>query len=117
MSYAEFWYGDPWLARTYRNVYIARRKEENMRDWLLGAYVYNAVATAMANAFRKKGTRPVNYLEEPFQIFPLTAEEAKARQAKAAAQADAAFRTMIARQRAHKAAQEKKNAETNNPNT
>ena len=76
MTYEQFWFGDPWIARSYREAYVERRKEENTRDWLQGAYIYNAVSTALANAFRKKGTKTVDYLEEPFRIFPLTKEEA-----------------------------------------
>ena len=79
MTYEQFWRGDPWLAKYYREAYVERRKEENRRDWLQGAYIYNAVATAIGNAFRKKGAKTANYVEEPFQIFPLSEAEARAK--------------------------------------
>ena len=68
MTYEQFWFGDPWIAASYRRAYVARRKEENLRDWLQGAYYYNAVSTALSNAFRKKGQSPINYLARPLSL-------------------------------------------------
>lgn len=93
---------------------MERRKEENTRDWLQGAYVYNAVSTALANAFRKKGTKAVDYLEEPFQIFPLTKEEREAKEARENAKIHAALMQQAAKMRAEKAAREQQNAENTN---
>lgn len=109
MTYNEFWYGDPWLAASYRKAYVERRKAENTRDWLQGAYFYNAITAAMANAFHKKGAQPVNYLEEPFQIFPLTAEEKAEKQAKEEKILMDAMLRQAAQFRATKAAQEQDN--------
>lgn len=111
MTYEQFWYGDPWLAKYYREAYVARRKEENSRDWLLGAYFYNAISTALSNAFRKKGAKAQNYLEEPFQIFKLTAEEKQAKMEKEKAQAERWMRAMEAEQHRRKQAQEQMNGE------
>ncbi len=116
MTYDQFWFGDPWIARSYREAYVERRKEENIRDWLQGAYVYNAVSTALANAFRKRGAQAVDYLEEPFQIFPLTAEEKAAKEARENAKMRAMLMQQAAKMRAEKAAREQRNnAENNNP--
>ena len=94
---------------------MERRKEENIRDWLQGAYVYNAVSTALANAFRKKGAQAVDYIEEPFQIFPLTAEEKAAKEARENAKMRAMLMQQAAKMRAEKAAREQRNhAENNN---
>ena len=68
MSYEEFWYGDPWLAYYYKKAYIERRKAENYRDWLLGAYFYSAIGTALANGFAKKGARKL--LKRAIPHFP-----------------------------------------------
>ena len=114
MSYEEFWYGDPWLAYYYKKAYIERRKAENYRDWLLGAYFYNAIGTALANGFAKKGARKQNYLSEPFPIFPPTAEEKKARADAERERSMQALRAMQKSQRAKKEAREKKHAENNN---
>ncbi len=116
MTYNEFWHGDPWLAASYRRAYVERRKAENTRDWLQGAYFYNAISTAMANAFRKKGAQPVNYLEEPFQIFPLTAEEKAEKQAKEEKILMDAMLRQAAILRSQKASQEEKDASTGQTN-
>lgn len=114
MTYDEFWRDDPWLAKYYREAYVERRKEENRRDWLQGAYFYNAVATALGNAFRKKGQKPTDYISEPLQIFPPTKEEQEAKITKEREKAEAVFKQLIAKQRAAKAAKELKDAETGN---
>lgn len=116
MSYEQFWFGDPWIARSYREAYVERRKEENTRDWLQGAYIYNAVSTALANAFRKKGVQAVDYIEEPFRIFPMTEEEKAAKEARENAKMRAMLMQQAAKMRAEKAAREQRNnAENNNP--
>ena len=117
MTYDQFWHGDPWMAASYREAYVARRKAENERDWLQGAYFYNAVTTALANAFRKKGAQQIEYLKEPFQIFPLTEEEQAAKQAKEEKALMDAMLRQAAIMRAQKATQEQNNAETDNSRT
>ena len=112
MSYDEFWHGDPWLAKTYRRAYVARRKAENERDWLQGAYYYNAVSTALANAFRKSGQAPYDYLEEPFQIFPLSPEEKAEKLAREEKTLMDAMLRQAAIMRAKKASQENNDAST-----
>ena len=114
MTYDQFWFGDPWMARSYREAYVERRKEENTRDWLQGAYIYNAVSTALANAFRKKGAQAVDYIEEPFQIFPLTAEEKAAKEARENAKMHAMLMAQAAKFTAEKAAREQRNHAENN---
>lgn len=113
MTYDQFWRDDPWIAKCYREAYVERRKEENRRDWLMGAYAYNAVGTVLSNAFKKKGARPDLYLEEPFRLFPPTKEEIDEENRKQAEKIEAVYRQMIARQKAEKAAkeQEQQNAE------
>ncbi len=75
MTASQFWDEDPWLAAAYREAseYQAERKSWEM--WLQGVYNYHAVATALGNAFRKKGAKPLNYMEEPIRVLPLTEEE------------------------------------------
>ena len=62
MTAGQFWDEDPWLAEAYREAaeYQAQRKSWEM--WLQGVYFFNAVSTALGNAFRKKGAKPVNYM-------------------------------------------------------
>ena len=113
MTYEQFWIDDPWKAKWYREAYIERRRAENRRDWMLGAYVYNAMSITLSNAFRKKGTKAENYLEEPFPVFE-TKEERLAKERKEAEKMEAVMKAMIAKQRAERLAkeQEEVNAET-----
>ena len=75
MTYKEFWYGDPWMARAYAQAYLLKRKIENENAWIYGAYVANAVGTVISNAF---GKRSVKYLEKPMELFPKTETEKRA---------------------------------------
>lgn len=116
MTYEQFWFGDPWLAKTYRKAYVEKRRAENARDWLLGAYFYNAVGTALSNAFRKKGSKPVDYLEKPFPIFPPTKAEIEEETRKEKEKIEAVYRSMLKQQRQRKmqeaAKEQEQNAET-----
>ena len=115
MTVEQFWFGDPWLAKYYREAYVERRKGENRRDWLQGAYFYTAVATALSNAFRKKGAKAQGYIEEPFHIFPLSEDETERKMEREREKAEAVMKQMIARQRAEKARRNRDNAQTGNP--
>lgn len=75
VTYEEFWYGDYTKFKYVARQYDAQRKLQNEDAWLQGAYVYDAVATALSNAFRKKGAKAQNYLERPLQVYPKTEEE------------------------------------------
>lgn len=112
MTYEQFWYGDPMAARDYRRAYIERRRAENKRDWLQGAYFYNAVSTALANAFRKQGSKPHDYLEEPFPIFAPTEAEMAEKNRKEKEKIEAVYKSMIKQQKARKAKEQQQNAET-----
>lgn len=110
MTYEQFWLDDPWKAKWYREAYVERRRAENRRDWLLGAYIYNAMGTVLGNAFRKNGSKTENYLEEPFPIFE-TKEEREAKRQREVAKTEAVLKALIAKQREEKLAKEQ-NAET-----
>lgn len=66
MSSAEYWTGDPVLARYYREAYNIKQEQEDYNAWLQGMYFYEALSVALANAFRKKGAPAANYSEEPY---------------------------------------------------
>ena len=83
MSSDEYWHQDVWLAKAYRDAHEMRRDEINQQLWLNGVYVYNAVATVVANIHLDgKHHKPVPYLKEPFRIRPYTEEELKIKAAK-----------------------------------
>ena len=82
MSYHEFWHGDYTQWKFWEEKHQRRLKEENEMLWLQGAYFFNAISTALANAFRERGKPPSSYLEEPIRITPMTEEEREAEQQK-----------------------------------
>lgn len=102
MTYKEFWQDDPWKAKYYREAYVERRKAENHRDWLLGAYFFNAVSITLSNAFRKQGKQAENYLEEPFPIFPPTKDEEAEKARKEKEKIEAVYKSMMIKQRQRK---------------
>ena len=79
MTPNQFWNGDVWLTADYYRAsqLAAQRKSEEM--WLQGLYIYNAVAVAVGNVLRKKGTKAAKYIEKPIRIIPYTEEEKKAK--------------------------------------
>ncbi len=83
VSYDEFWYGDYCRLKYYEARYLAQRKIQNEQAWMQGAYIFHAVSVALGNAFRKKGSKPENYLEKPIEFFGKTAQEEKAEAEKA----------------------------------
>lgn len=72
MSYDQYWYGDPWMAESFRQYHLMKRKLDNENMWIQGAYIYMAVRTAVNNCIN--GSRD-KYEDKPFDIFPKTAEE------------------------------------------
>lgn len=113
MSYDEYWHSPHDRYKYYRKAWKAKREEENRRDWLLGAYFYNAVGIALDNGFRKKGQRAQNYLEEPFPIFPLTKEQAEAKEAREIERMDEQLHAWVQRL---KTQEEMKHASTGSTN-
>ncbi len=76
MSYELYWYGDPKAVIGYRQADELRHEQVNTNAWLQGAYIYNALCAVspILQAFAKKGTKPLAYLEKP---YPLKSEEPK----------------------------------------
>lgn len=78
VPYDVFWYGDYCCLKYYEEAYLQKRKIENEKMWMMGAYAYSAHGTVLANAFRSKGRKAEDYLKKPIQFFPKTEEEEKA---------------------------------------
>ena len=102
MTYEDYWNESPYLACVYRKAFRLKRELENEQAWLQGLYVYDAFAVCMANAFSKRGARKVEYIEKPIDIFPLTEQEKKRREAEERAKMQKAMETMIRKQQADK---------------
>lgn len=74
MTYKDYWYGDPWMAKAYREAHLLKRKMRNEELWLMGLYNYNGFGAVIATAF---GKRREEYPKKPFNIFPKTEIEKK----------------------------------------
>ena len=68
MSSAEYWEGDPSLARYYRKAYKIRQEEINNNAWLQGMYIYDAMSTALYNALRGKNSKAKVYAQQPYDF-------------------------------------------------
>ena len=65
MTYEEYWYGDPWLVRAYREADKLRQERANESAWLHGLYVAMAISGTIGNAFREPGAPRMEYPQEP----------------------------------------------------
>lgn len=70
MSYELYWYGDPRAVKAYRKARELQREEVNTNAWLQGAYIYQALccASPIFRDFAKKGTKPLPYAKEPYEL-------------------------------------------------
>lgn len=70
MSYDEFWYKSPKLAKHYLKAHEIRQKQESERLWLQGYYTYIALCSVspVLHAFAKKGTKPLDYPKKPINL-------------------------------------------------
>lgn len=68
MSYDEFWYGDFYRTKFYRESYVIQRRQKDEELWLQGMYVYEALCkvSPILHAFSKKGTKPLQYSSKPY---------------------------------------------------
>lgn len=71
MTYEQFWNEDCELVKFYRRAAQIRQDLKNQDAWLQGVYFYDALVDAapILRAFAKKGTKPIPYREEPFDLF------------------------------------------------
>ena len=72
MSYQDFWYGNPWMARAYAQAYLMKRKVDNEQAWIQGAYFYNALSAALTTSFSKTKK---DYTKKPLEFYPKTDAE------------------------------------------
>ncbi len=85
VSREEFYHSTLVELRDYDEIFHQRRLLEDERDYMCGIYTFQAVQTALANAFRGKGSKPVEYrdksimaeMEEQRRLMNPTEEEKK----------------------------------------
>ena len=75
MSYDQYWFGDPWMARAYAQLHLLKRKQLNEEMWVHGIYMVHALNAVVGNMFSKKR---VKYIEKPLDLFEKTQAEKQA---------------------------------------
>ena len=71
----DFWHMTMLRLRPYLEAERIKKENQNYMMWLQGAYIMNALECAIHNAFAKKGTKPLKYLEKPIRITEYTESE------------------------------------------
>lgn len=81
MSYDEYWYGEPYRAKFYREAYELQVKKKDEEFWIQGMYIYDALCcvSPILHAFSKSGTKPLPYPNKPYmtEINKVETEEEK----------------------------------------
>ena len=77
MSWEQYWDGDPWIVRAYRQKHMLAIEARNQEAWWQGQYFLMAIGSVLS--------KDVKYPSEPVRITPMTEIEeqyaiAKARQ-------------------------------------
>lgn len=67
MSFDEYWYGDAYLVKFYRDAYKLKIRYDDVFMWKQGMYIYEALCdvSPILHAFYKKGTKPLQYRSKP----------------------------------------------------
>lgn len=86
MSYDEFWHGDAYMTRFYREAYKIKIRQKDEELWMQGMYIYEALCkvSPILHAFSKKGAKPLPYSEKPYlsDVSSLKTEEEKEQEVK-----------------------------------
>ena len=75
MSREEYWEGTPYLVVSYRTAFKLRQEKENGDAWWAGAYIRQAVQSALSTSLPWFKGKSIGYPKEPHRITPLTKEE------------------------------------------
>ena len=68
MTYDQYWYGDPQMARAFYEAEKLRQEKANSEAWLQGVYFYRALDATVGNMFRKTGADAATYPKKPFPL-------------------------------------------------
>ena len=84
MTPEQYWDGDPLLAKYYRQADEIKQQRRNQELWLQGMYIYEALCDVapVLQAFAKKGTKPIPYLDHPYSLTTKEREDEKKLQEK-----------------------------------
>lgn len=93
MTYAEYWQGDNFAPKYYREAFKTKEENANHEAWLYGLYVYDALMSAMSH-LNPKETSHQNYTPKPFSFAPKDIEkDEEERKIEAEAQAEVWMKT------------------------
>ena len=73
MTYEQFWFGEPVIAKYYREADKINKKRANEELWLSGIYMREALISTVGNMFSK------NKFEYPSEPKPITEAEIEAK--------------------------------------
>lgn len=109
MSYAEYWEGEPLLARAYHKAETLRTQQRSDSMWLQGQYFYEAMSTALSNfSAGLAGKHKHNdYRKSPYRVIPKTEKEIEAEKK---AEVNARIEQLKAFQKAFEAKKKKESA-------
>ena len=85
MSNDEFWNGDCYLAKVYRQVDELNKRRKNEELWLQGLYFYEVlldVAPRYDQLAKSQHRKPIDYPKEPYAITEKQIKEKKERDEK-----------------------------------
>ena len=74
MTYDQYWFEDPWIAKTFREADKLRQERTNETAWLHGAYVAMAISATIGNAFVREGSKKAEYPEKPIDLSKVPEE-------------------------------------------
>ncbi len=77
MSYEQFWFGEPEIAKMYREANDIQRRKINEELWLNGIYMAEALASTVGNMFTKG--EKYRYPNEPMPITEAEINERRMR--------------------------------------
>lgn len=81
MSYDEYWYGEPYRTKFYREAHKLKVRQKDEETWIQGMYIYEALCkvSPILHAFSKKGTKPLPYTDKPYMssVSELQTEQEK----------------------------------------
>lgn len=94
MTYEQYWDGDCWLPKYYREAEELRTRRDNQMAWLTGRYVYDALCAVspILHAFAKNGTTAHPFLKKP---YPSSIKEVRERELEEMRERAEGFRALV----------------------
>lgn len=68
MTYDQYWFGDPLMARDFYKAHKLRQEMQNELAWINGMYVLQALQATVGNMFKKKTDKANEYPKQPFDF-------------------------------------------------